>query len=128
MDADWDPDAHDAQMTGLYGDDADFNADEKPMWDDDIDIGDIAGEEEDTTSKKKKKKKKKKKADDQDQGDGVDVDAMDAEVQPADNDDEEWDGTEEMRKRKLDQYLDELYELDFNDVVCHSSLLPSTAH
>ncbi|KAF9047029.1 hypothetical protein BDZ89DRAFT_1058086 [Hymenopellis radicata] len=116
LDADWDPDAHDAQMTGLYGEDADFNDDEKPTWDDDIDIGDLVGGEEDTKSKKKKKKKKKK-ADDQDQEDGVDVDVMDAEVQPADEDEDEWDGTEEMRKRKLDQYLDELYELDFNDMV-----------
>jgi len=29
----------------------------------------------------------------------------------------EWDGTEEMRKRVLDQYMEELYELEFNDMV-----------
>jgi protein KRI1 len=29
----------------------------------------------------------------------------------------EWDGTEEMRKHVLDQYMEELYELEFNDMV-----------
>jgi protein KRI1 len=32
-------------------------------------------------------------------------------------DEVEWDGTEEMRKRVLDQYMEELYELEFNDMV-----------
>ena len=36
------------------------------------------------------------------------------------NDDEEWDGTEEMRKRKLAEYMDEVYGLEFNDVVRRS--------
>jgi hypothetical protein len=31
---------------------------------------------------------------------------------------EEWDGSEEMRKRKLDEYMEELYKLEFNDLVC----------
>ncbi|KAJ3562423.1 hypothetical protein NP233_g9584 [Leucocoprinus birnbaumii] len=30
---------------------------------------------------------------------------------------EEWDGTEEMRKRKLDEYMEEIYNLEFNDMV-----------
>uniref|UniRef100_A0A5K1K0K2 43kDa secreted glycoprotein (Immunodominant antigen Gp43) n=1 Tax=Ganoderma boninense TaxID=34458 RepID=A0A5K1K0K2_9APHY len=45
---------------------------------------------------------------------------MDADVErapPAFDDDEEWDGTEEMRKRKLEEYMDEVYGLDFNDMV-----------
>ena len=51
----------------------------------------------------------------------VDVDRMDADV------DGGWDGTEEMRKGMLDQYMDEIYELDFNDMVCsHSSCTRST--
>ena len=53
------------------------------------------------------------KGDEDDDG-AVDVDAMDAEIQ---QDDEEWDGTEEMRKRKLNEYMDEVYGLDFNDIV-----------
>ncbi|KAL1759954.1 KRI1-like family C-terminal-domain-containing protein [Schizophyllum commune] len=120
LEADWDPEAHDRQMAGLYGDD--FEGDEeKPTWDDDIDIGDIPMSDDDAqpvSKKDKKKKKKKKKDEDEDMdADGVDIDAMDADAPPPDHDDEEWDGTEEMRKRKLDEYMDELYGLDFNDMV-----------
>lgn len=46
---------------------------------------------------------------------------MDADAAPGssalEHDEEEWDGTEEMRKRKLDEYMDELYGLEFNDIV-----------
>jgi len=49
---------------------------------------------------------------------GVDLDEMDADVQQVrGDDDEEWDGTEEMRKRKLEEYMDEVYGLEFNDMV-----------
>ncbi|KAF7294012.1 Kri1-C domain-containing protein [Mycena kentingensis (nom. inval.)] len=41
-------------------------------------------------------------------------------------DDEEWDGTEEMRKRKLKQWVDEIYALDFNDIVGGQSTRAST--
>ncbi|TRM68953.1 hypothetical protein BD626DRAFT_562773 [Schizophyllum amplum] len=124
LEADWDPDAHDKQMAGLYGDDAE-DADEKPVWDDDIDLGNIPMSDDDDvqpvpSNKKSKKKKKKNKGGDPDaEADGVDIDAMDADAPPPDYDDadNEWDGTEEMRKRKLDEYMDELYGLDFNDMV-----------
>ncbi|KAF8331256.1 Krr1-domain-containing protein [Amanita rubescens] len=124
LDAEWDPDEHDKQMTRLYTNDADAVVDEeKPMWEDDIDIGDIhiSGDEQPNIiddSKKDKKKKKKKKDDDEDHMDegGVDIDEMDADV-VRDDDEEEWDGTEEMRKRKLKEYMGELDALDFNDVV-----------
>jgi protein KRI1 len=39
-------------------------------------------------------------------------------------DEEEWDGTEEMRKRVLEKYMDEMYDLDFNDMVCAPALRP----
>ncbi|GJE97316.1 Kri1 domain-containing protein [Phanerochaete sordida] len=112
LDSDWDPEKHDNQMTKIYGmDEADDDFDaEKPTWDDDIDITDIV--HEDSSSKKKKKKKKKK--DEPEDDEGVDIDEMDADVV---RDDEEWDGTEDMRKRKLDEYMDELYGLEFNDMV-----------
>ncbi|KAF7798812.1 hypothetical protein EIP86_010038 [Pleurotus ostreatoroseus] len=122
LDGDWDPDAHDKQMADIYGqDDDDAIDDEKPQWEDDIDITDIvpnAEESEDEGAGKKKKKKKKKKqkgGDSADEG-GVDVDEMDADVE-MEVDEEEWDGTEEMRKRKLDEYMDEVYGLEFNDLV-----------
>ena len=144
LEADWDPEAHDRQMRELYENDAaelgedDVVDEEKPTWDDDIDITDIVPHGLDTDDEgagpsetKKKKKKKKKKGADEDAmaAGGVDVDEMDADVerpQPA-FDDEEWDGTEEMRKRKLEEYMDEVYGLDFNDMVrshCYSSLFP----
>ncbi|KAK7052808.1 Kinetochore protein Spc24 [Paramarasmius palmivorus] len=126
LEGDWDPDAHDKQMEGLYGDDAEFNEpdgkydeDGKPIWDDDIDIGDIYFSDDDQahgSSSKKDKKKKKKKNGNKAEEDGVNVEDMDADVQKVD-DDEEWDGTEEMRKRKMEEYMDEIYGLDFNDMV-----------
>lgn len=117
-------------MADIYGqEDGDIPIDdEKPHWDDDVDVGDIVPPEaldsdyyeegaDEGESKKKKKKKKKKKAeeDERDEG-GVDVDQMDADVQMQDGE-EEWDGTEEMRKRVVEKYMDEVYDLEFNDVV-----------
>lgn len=120
-----------ANDEGTFGED-DVVDDEKPTWDDDIDVADIIppdteDEDADGTSKKKKKKKKKKGGDEAMDDGGVDVDEMDADVErpPLGDDEEEWDGTEEMRKRKLEEYMDELFGLDFNDMV--RSLLPLPA-
>jgi protein KRI1 len=102
--------------------------DEKPTWDEDIDVGDIApsrGDEVTRTTaakerKKAKKKERKKRMEHDVDASGVDLDEMDADA-PKDSgtkwDEVEWDGTEEMRKRVLDQYMNELYELEFNDMV-----------
>ncbi|KAH7925289.1 Krr1-domain-containing protein [Leucogyrophana mollusca] len=123
LEGDWDPTAHDAQMAGLYGEGDGSEVDEeKPTWDDDIDIDDIVPPEKDEASSSKKKKKekkkdkKKRKDTEEEDGWGMDVDAMDADIQ-RDDAEEEWDGTEEMRKRKLEEYMDEVYGLEFNDVV-----------
>jgi protein KRI1 len=122
LEGDWDPEAHDRQMAGLYGND-DLLDDEKPQWDDDIDIGGIAVSDDEEPSKKNKKKKKKKKdKEDEAVDQGVDIDAMDADVERI-VDGEEWDGTEEMRKKKLDEYMDEIYGLDFNDLVRFQNLI-----
>jgi protein KRI1 len=98
--------------------------DKKPAWDDDIDVDDIVGKEAPNTSAakehKKAKKKEKKKRTRDDEENVVDVDDMDADAPKASGsrwDEVEWDGTEEMRKRMLDQYMEELYELEFNDMV-----------
>ncbi|KAG0708614.1 KRI1-like family C-terminal-domain-containing protein [Suillus ampliporus] len=120
LDADWDPEAHDKQMAGLYGDGGNSDIDqEKPVWDDDVDIDDIIppSQPAESSSSSNKKKKKKKKKKDKDNDEGVDIDAMDADVVRTYDDEEEWDGTEEMRKRKLDEYMDEVYGLEFNDMV-----------
>ncbi|KAF8164552.1 KRI1-like family-domain-containing protein [Pholiota molesta] len=154
LEGEWDPEKHDRQMAELFdrdgeafeedagfgGDDDDddddddgvrYDANGKPIWDDDVDIGDIPMSDDDAhvvydpspkLSKKEKKKKKKKK--DAGEDDGVDIDAMDADAAPQFGDDEEWDGTEEMRKRKFNEYMDEIYGLDFNDLVCNLLLDP----
>lgn len=101
--------------------------DRKPAWDEDIDLSDIAPSEKKSRKQRKKEERRKAKAATLTGDDiGVDVDAMDADATPArplDSDDgEEWDGTEEMRKRKLHEYMDKLHKLDFNDIVCTLSL------
>ncbi|RDX56693.1 Krr1-domain-containing protein [Lentinus brumalis] len=127
LEGDWDPEAHDRQMAELYANDAaefgedDIVDDEKPTWDDDVDVADIVPPEaledgDEGPSKKKKKKKKKKSEDDAMDEGGVNMDEMDADVERLPGDDD-WDGTEEMRKRKLEEYMDEIYGLDFNDMV-----------
>ena len=134
LEGEWDPEKHDRQMAGLFDRDAESFEDEsgghddglrfedgKPMWDDDVDIGDIAIPDDDflpNESRKKERKKKKKKKEQSNDAGGVDIDAMDADVELKFEDDEEWDGTEEMRKRVLKRYMDELDTLDFNDMVC----------
>ncbi|CEL56581.1 Protein kri1 OS=Schizosaccharomyces pombe (strain 972 / ATCC 24843) GN=kri1 PE=1 SV=1 [Rhizoctonia solani AG-1 IB] len=123
LDGDWDPEQHDAQMKSLYAENEEYeDDDQKPTWDDDIDIGDLMPQEsqlgpEPQTGKKKKKKKQKN--DESGEDEGVDPDEMDAEVERPvqEEDEEEWDGTEEMRKRVLEKYMDEMYDLDFNDMV-----------
>ena len=140
LEGDWDPEKHDQQMAGLFDQDTGVAEDDdvwaedgikldedgKPMWDNDIDIGDIVPLEHDAVlvdrdskkSKKDRKKKKKKKNDGRDEDEGaVDIDAMDADAEPQQEEEEEWDGTEEMRKRKLNEYMDEVYALEFNDIV-----------
>ncbi|KAG8705566.1 hypothetical protein FRC09_002883 [Ceratobasidium sp. 395] len=124
FDADWDPDKHDEQMRLLYAEEGDYEDDgEKPAWDNDIDISDLVPSTSksaiDSSTKSGKKKKKKKKQDDETEDVGVDPDEMDAEIErPAVlEDEEEWDGTEDMRKRKLDEYMEQVYDLDFNDMV-----------
>ncbi|KIO33924.1 hypothetical protein M407DRAFT_17191 [Tulasnella calospora MUT 4182] len=147
LDGDFDPAEFDKQMAAIYENDALYDDEnmEKPEWDDDEAIYEEAmddapegsrhsdqavnGQGEDTapqhqdkmeeaeSGKEKRKKKKKKKGAEVQQDAGVDVNEMDAEVAQPKADDEEWDGTEEMRKRVLKKYLDDIYKLDFNDMV-----------
>lgn len=137
LDAPWDPEKHDKHMAALYAtDDFDNDADvEKPTWDDDIDTDDIIpptgtmSKEELKKIKKREKKKAKRKRGDSDEEDGVDIDAMDVDADGGDweeADGEEWDGTEEMRKRKVDQYMEEVVNrLGFNDITAH---IPTRFH
>jgi protein KRI1 len=139
LDGDWDADAYDQQMAAVLaetdGVGADGN-DKKPAWDDDVDIEDIVPPSQDDTrsseakERKKAKKKERKKRIREDEADAVDVDDMDADTLAHSGtrwDEVEWDGTEEMRKSVLDQYMEELYELEFNDMVRPQSLPPPHA-
>jgi protein KRI1 len=122
LEGDWDPDAHDRQMSSIFQMEDEGPDEDKPDWDDDIDIDDIIPLHTEGFADQKGKKKKRKKKETKEEEDEVDVDAMDADItQP----EEEWDGTEEMRKRKLDEYMDELYGLEFNDMVRMLLLLNS---
>ncbi|KAF8554912.1 hypothetical protein OG21DRAFT_1508303 [Imleria badia] len=132
LDADWDPSKHDTQMAELYGGDDIVDGDaEKPIWDDDIGIDDIdpptnTKSKTELKQQKKKEKKKEKKAD---EDVGVDVNEMDADLDAGadwDNNDEEWRGTEEERKRKVDAYMDEVVnKLGFSGITSH---MPTRFH
>lgn len=99
---------------------------EKPIWDEDINIDDIdpptnTKSKEELKKQKKKEKKRNKKAD---EDIGVDVHEMDADLDTGagwddwDDDGEEWKGTEEERKRKVDAYMDEVVNrLGFSGIV-----------
>ncbi|KAI6046421.1 KRI1-like family-domain-containing protein [Pisolithus marmoratus] len=137
LDAPWDPEKHDKQMAVLYdADDSDRDVDvEKPTWDDDINIDNIVppsgsmSKEELKKIKRRERKKAKKEGDHSGAEDGVDMDAMDADADGGgweEADGEEWDGTEEMRKRKVDQYMEEVVNrLGFNDITAH---IPTRFH
>ena len=148
LEGDWDPEKHDQQMASLYdgtGDEEggwedvdEVDEDGKPIWEDDIDIGDIYMDDEEVINpaankKDKKKMKFKKRREDEDEDVGIDIDAMDADVlthKKGLNEEEKWDGTEGMRKRKLNEYMEEIYNLDFNDMVrvtCKSAVLIYTS-
>ena len=120
LEGDWDPDTHDRQMAGMYAQDNDEGCydEDKPTWDDDINIDDILPPVASSSKKEKKSKKDRKKEkkagdghEDHEMGEGGEAYGEDGEW------DEEWDGTEEMRKKKLQEYMDSLLELEFNDVV-----------
>jgi protein KRI1 len=139
LDGDWDANAYDQQMAAVLAETDSVGADgndKKPAWDDDIDIDDIVPPSRDDArssaakERKKAKKKERKKRLREDEVDAVDVDEMDADELAHGGtrwDEVEWDGTEEMRKHVLDQYMEELYELEFNDMVRPHSL-PAAPH
>ena len=115
LEGDWDPEAHDLQMAGIYaqGGNGDSYDEEKPRWDDDININDIIPPVVSSSKKNKKDRKKEENA----EGDHKPSQGNEAYGEDAEWGDEEWDGTEEMRKKKLQEYMDSLVGLEFNDVV-----------
>ncbi|KAI0001049.1 KRI1-like family-domain-containing protein [Russula vinacea] len=107
IDGDWDADAYDQQMAAVLAETDGMGTggdDDKPTWEDDIDIGDIVPEASRASAakeSKKAKKKERKKRMREDEASAVDVDEMDADAPTHGGntwDEVEWDGTEEMRK------------------------------
>ncbi|PVF96620.1 Krr1-domain-containing protein [Serendipita vermifera] len=123
LDEEWDPAKHDRQMREMYDEEEFYGVqdDEKPQWADDIDITDIIGEEEvveETSSKKKRKRKGKGDNSKEDNFGAVDMEQMDADIERDwDWEEANFDGTEDSRKRLIDKYMDEIYGLEFNDMV-----------
>lgn len=110
----------------------DVDKDGKPVWDDDIDISDIIPQEEDyapggeaydpteagTSGKKsraERKKEKKQKKRDKGKGKAEEEDANDEPTL----DPEELDAIADPdeRRRRIEQYMDEYYKLDHEDIV-----------
>lgn len=111
-------------MAGIYAqvDDGEFHDEEKPTWDDDINIDDIAPPMASSSKRKAKKSGKRSNTagdedEDDEMGEGDEVHGEGGEWDGDEWGGEEWDGTEETRKKKLQEYMDSLFELEFNDVV-----------
>lgn len=103
----------------------------KPVWDDDIDITDIVQEEDyapggeaydpteaGTTGKKsradRKKDKKQKK---RDKGKGKAEDGAEDEEPALDAEDYDAIADPEERRRRIEEYMDQYYKLDHEDMV-----------
>ncbi|KAJ2006026.1 Ribosome biogenesis protein Kri1 [Coemansia thaxteri] len=129
LDGDFDPEKFDSKMDELFGDNADEGDFEKPVWDDDIDIGDLVSDDDQPSSssvRNKKGKSKKGKSTDasnvreDDDGDFImDADylssavagpstARAAAVDPAQR---------HQLKDTVSEYMDKRYQLDFEDIV-----------
>lgn len=110
-----------------------MDADGKPVWDDDIDISDIVptedyapgGEAYDPTEagtsgkKSRPDRKKEKKQKKQDKGKGKAEDEGDGEDEGPTLDAEELEAIAdpEERRRRIEQYMEEYYKLDHEDMV-----------
>ncbi|KAI9026817.1 KRI1-like family C-terminal-domain-containing protein [Hyaloraphidium curvatum] len=130
LEGDFDPTKYDEQMAEAFGEDyyVEEDPDGKPVFEDDIDISDLpaaaeggAGEGEDADANgageaKKKRKKKKKKTQGAQQEDQFVMDADYLESGAAGSERAGAAPKDEV-KQALNRYLEESYQLDFEDVV-----------
>ncbi|KAJ1646748.1 Ribosome biogenesis protein Kri1 [Coemansia asiatica] len=132
LDGDFDPSKFDSQMETIFSGDYYKEGDtEKPTWDDDIDIGDIVGEEEEEEAEQQQQQSKKGKrsgkkgkeaakrshGNDDDDDFIMDADYLDDANQNAAVNPEAFESTKAELKDKVSEYLDNYYQLDFEDVV-----------
>jgi protein KRI1 len=132
LDADFDPDAYDKKMQAIFDDEyyqeGDDGAVDKPEWDDDEDKALFAGlpvdpdEEEEEEEEEEKEEKEQQKVEEEDE----DEEAADEQEPEEDDDEEEGEQddepalenmTVEEMKRAKQKYLDELYSLDYEDLI-----------
>ncbi|CAH0518730.1 unnamed protein product [Peronospora belbahrii] len=127
LEGDFDPEEYDKRMQAVFDDEYYNEGDddmEKPMWDEDEDKELFAGlsvdpeEEEDIESAAKARIEAEKKDDEDDNEDDNEEDAKD-EVQEEDGDEaaprKKLKETEMQRQKQ--KYLDELYSLDYEDLI-----------
>ena len=105
LEKDFDPDEFDGKMQQTFGEEyyQDQDASKKPVFEDDIDINDIL---ESSSSSKKKNKKPR-------QDDFI----MDADYIETEMEMDQEPIKEPNDKRKLEAYLDEYYQLNYEDIV-----------
>ncbi|KAI7834115.1 KRI1-like family-domain-containing protein [Kickxella alabastrina] len=123
LDGDFDPVKFDSQMSKIFDDEYYNQVDdlEKPTWDDDIDIGDIVPDFDDQQFKGKRGKKDKKAVNTNGDDDFMmDADYMEGanEGRPSGSvDSHALDSTKAALKDTVSDYLDNYYQLDFEDIV-----------
>ncbi|KAJ1951357.1 Ribosome biogenesis protein Kri1 [Linderina macrospora] len=102
LDGDFDPSKFDTQMDQMFGDEYYENGDlEKPTWDADIDVGDIVSGAA---------------GDDNDEDFNMDADYMEGGAGPSQRA-AEFGAHKAALKDKVATYMDDLYQLDFEDIV-----------
>lgn len=110
-----------------------MDANGKPIWDDDIDVSDIVPEEDYapggdaydpaeagmSSKKSRADRKKEKKQKKRDKGKGK-AEEAEAEAEETGLNEEDLDAIAdpEERRRRVEQYMEEYYKLDHEDMVC----------
>ncbi|KAI9505214.1 KRI1-like family C-terminal-domain-containing protein [Coemansia spiralis] len=116
LDGDFNPAQFDAQMDKLFNSGADTHDDSvKPTWDDDIDVDDLISDSE-ASYNKRKPEKSAKSIDIGDDDFIMDADYLDQSGSKS-VDVEELSSKKNELKDRVSKYMDEYYQLNFNDII-----------